>query len=364
MTGLTAGIVLAQRGIDVTLVERAPAWARVGHGLTVQGNALAVFREIGVIDDVLVRGFPEDNGVTLYFANGEVMTHLDTPRTGGPSLPPTIGILRPDLHEVLVARATELGVTFRLGTELLSFENHGDSASAALSDGTNESWDLIIVADGIRSRTRPALGITTDRAPTGLGIWRAVTDRQPGMLGGIAFPDGDDGGAYKVGYTPINDTQCYVFVLCRPERAAGDLPGWQEMRRLMANFHGDFDWLRESIDETRFLNFQEIEWIFVEEPWHAGRVIALGEAVHAVPPLIAQGAAQCVEDALVLGEYVTRDGDLDSLFTEFEARRIPRVKGVVDASMLLARWEQHPGTPDADPGRVMDEALHALTVPA
>jgi 2-polyprenyl-6-methoxyphenol hydroxylase-like FAD-dependent oxidoreductase len=364
LTGLTASIVLAQRGIQVTLVERAPAWARVGHGLTVQGNALRVFKEIGVIDDVLDKGFPEENGVTLYFADGRVMAHLDTPRTGGPDLPPTIGILRPDLHEILVDKATALGVEFRLGLELVDFENHEDSAWAQFSDGTSGAWDLIIVAEGIKSQTRRKLGITEERASSGLGIWRAVTDRKPDMLGGIAFPDGDDGGAYKVGYTPISDTECYVFVLCRPQRTDNGLPDWQEMKRLMNNFHGDFDWLRESIDETRFLNFAEIEWIFVEGAWHKGRVLALGESVHAVPPLIAQGAAQCVEDALVLGEYLTQEGDLDELLTAFEARRVPRVEGVVDASLLLASWERNPGTPDADPGRAMNEALVALMPPA
>ena len=180
------------------------------------------------------------------------------------------------------------------------------------------------------------------------------------MLGGIAFPDSDDGGAYKVGYTPVSDTQCYVFVLCRPQRVDNGLPGWQEVRRLMQNFHGDFDWLRESIDEKTFLNFQEIEWIFVEGPWHRGRVLALGEAVHAVPPLIAQGAALCLEDALLLAEHITEDGDLETQLTEFHDRRVPRVKGVVDASLQLAHWEQNPGSPDSDPGRVMNESLLAL----
>ncbi|MDN3310201.1 FAD-dependent oxidoreductase [Microbacterium oryzae] len=361
-TGLTAAIALARRSVAVTLVDRAKEWARVGHGLTIQGNALRVFKEIGVIDEVLEKGQSEQ-GLTLFFADGRVMAPLHTPHTGGEDLPPTIGALRPDLHEILVAKAESLGVEIRMGRELVSFENHEDSATSVLSDGTTESWDLIVVAEGIKSPTRPKLGITEDRAPSGLGIWRAVTDRRPEMTGGIAFPLQDDGGAFKVGYTPVSDTQCYVFVLCRPERPDNGLPDWQEVKRLMANYHGDFDFLRESITESTFLNFQEIEWIFVEGPWHRGRVIALGEAVHAVPPLIAQGAAQCLEDALLFAQYVTEDGDLETQMREFHSRRVPRVKGVVEASLLLADWEQNPGSPDADPGRVMADALSAL-VPA
>lgn len=358
-TGLTAAIALAREGVSITLVDKAPAWARVGHGLTIQGNALRVFRELGVLEDILVKSFPEEQGVKLCFADGTVITHLDTPRTGGPDLPPTIGALRPDLHEVLLAKAESLGVEIRLGKELDSFENHDGYATSTLSDGTTESWDLIIVAEGIKSQTRPKLGITEDRAPSGLGIWRAVTDRRPDMLGAIAFAT-EPGGAFKVGYTPVSETQCYIFVLCEPVRPDNGLPDYQEVQRLMANYHGEFDFLRESLNEDTFLNFQEIEWIFVEGPWHRGRVLGLGEVVHAVPPLIAQGAAQCVEDSLVLAEYITKEGDLEEQLAAFYARRIPRLKGVVEASLQLARWEQNPGTPDADPARVMDEALVAL----
>ena len=361
-TGLTAAIALAQREVSVTLVDRAKAWARVGHGLTIQGNALRVFRELGVIDEVLAKGQAE-NQVTLYFADGRVMAEMPTPRTGGDDLPATIGALRPDLHEILVNRAESLGVEIRLGLELTSYETGDDSATSVLSDGTTETWDAIVIAEGIKSQTRPRLGITEDRTPSGLGIWRAVTSRTPDMTGGIAYPMVDDGGAYKVGYTPVSDDQCYIFVLCRPQRVENGLEGWQEVKRLMENFHGQFDYLRESITEDTFLNFQEIEWIFVDRPWHSGRVIALGEAVHAVPPLIAQGAAQCVEDSLLLAEYVTAEGDWEQQLSAFYDRRIPRIKGVVDASMQLAHWELHPGTPDANPGKVMAEALVAL-VPA
>ncbi|MFT4219047.1 MAG: FAD-dependent monooxygenase [Microbacterium sp.] len=358
-TGLTTAIALAQRAVRVSLVDRTAAWARVGHGLTIQGNALRVFREIGVIDEVLAVGQPEES-VTLTLSDGTVLSELNTPRTGGDDLPATIGALRPDLHEILVTKATSVGVEIRLGLELTGHESHGDSATSVLSDGTTETWDAIVIAEGIKSRTRPTLGITEERSPSGLGIWRAVTDRTPQMTGGIGFPLSDDGGAFKVGYTPVSATQCYVFVLCRPQRPDNGLDGWQEVRRLMAGFHGEYDFLRESIGPDTFLNFQEIEWIFADQPWHRGRVIALGEAVHAVPPLIAQGAAQCLEDALLFAEHVTREGDWEQQLADFYARRIPRLKGVVDASLQLARWEQNPGDPDADPARVMAAALAAL----
>ncbi|MDQ1204823.1 FAD-dependent oxidoreductase [Microbacterium sp. SORGH_AS_0862] len=358
-TGLTTAIALAQRGVErVVVIDRARSWARVGHGLTIQGNALRVFRELGVLDRILSVGQPE-NALTLYFADGRVMAEMKTPRTGGDDLPATIGALRADLHEILVERAESLGVEIRLGRELASYESGPDEAISVLSDGTRERWDAIVIAEGIKSAKRAGIGISAQRGPSGLGIWRAVTTRQPEMTGGIAYP-AHTGGAYKVGYTPVSDDLCYIFVLCSPVRPDNGLADWQEVKRLMADFHGPFDYLRESIDEGTFLNFQEIEWIFADGPWHSGRVIALGEVVHAVPPLIAQGAAQCVEDALLFAEHVTAAGDWETQLADFYARRLPRIRGVVEASMQLAEWELHPGTPGADPGRVMGQALGAL----
>ena len=83
-----------------------------------------------------------------------------------------------------------------------------------------------------------------------------------------------------------------------------------------------------------------------------------------VPPLIAQGAAMCAEDAVVLAEMLTSGDDIDEVLPKFMERRFPRVKMVLDNSLQLAEWEMHPDTPGADPGRIMGQTLHALVAPA
>lgn len=360
VTGTVAAIALAQKGVTVTLVERSPVWYGVGHGITVQGNALKVFRSIGALDRMLEKAHPFNN-LELRRADGELITRLDTPHTGGPDLPATMGALRSDLQSVLVAMIHELGIDVRLGTELESFENHADHVTATLSGGTRLDVDLIVAADGIRSHARGLLGIPDVPKPSGLGIWRVVTAREPHMNVAAVFYGGPE---YKAGYTPISDTQCYAYVLTAPTRPDNGLSDAAEMKRLLEGYHGAFDSIREAISEDDYLNFQPIEWLFAEGPWHQGRVIAVGDAVHACPPLIAQGAAQGVEDALLLADYATREGDIDDLLTQFERRRKPRVKIVVDASLQLAEWEIHPDTPGADPGAVMGRSLTALSEPA
>ena len=75
------------------------------------------------------------------------------------------------------------------------------------------------------------------------------------------------------------------------------------------------------------------------DPWYRGRAIVIGDAAHACPPLIAQGAAMCAEDAVVLAELVTGDRPLEQALPAFMARRMPRVELVVRNSMRLVRWE-------------------------
>ena len=67
----------------------------------------------------------------------------------------------------------------------------------------------------------------------------------------------------------------------------------------------------------------------------------IGDAAHACPPLIAQGAAMCAEDAVVLAELVTGDLPLTEALPAFMARRMPRVEIVVRSSMQLVRYEMN-----------------------
>jgi len=360
ITGCVTAIALAQRGVEVTLVERSPRWFGVGHGITVQGNALKAFHELGVLEPILEEGHGFDQ-VRMRQADGTDIATITVARTGGPDLPATMGALRSDIQNVLVAKIRELDIDVRLGTELVSFTNIDNHVEAGLSNGVVENYDVIVAADGIKSSTRKLLGILEERQPTGMGIWRSVVPRTAEMsISGLYY----NGPEYKVGFTPISNDLCYAYVLTKPERPDNGLTDAQEMRRLLEGYGGDVPFIRDQLDEDTFLNFQPIEWLYVEGSWHVGRVIAIGDAVHACPPLIAQGAAQCSEDGLLLADYLTREGDMETLLTDYEARRKPRVKLVVEASLQLVDWELHPDTPDADPGGVMLRSLQALAEPA
>ena len=136
------------------------------------------------------------------------------------------------------------------------------------------------------------------------------------------------------------------------------------LRERAAGYEGRWGPIRDAITDDTPVNYQRIESLLVDDPWYRNRVVLIGDAVHACPPLIAQGAAMCTEDAIVLAELVTSDEPVEQALKEFMHRRMPRVRLVVENSLQLAVWEIHPDTPGADPAGILATTLAALQGPA
>jgi 2-polyprenyl-6-methoxyphenol hydroxylase-like FAD-dependent oxidoreductase len=336
ITGSMLSLALAQRGVRVDLVEISPVWHGVGHGITVQGNALAALAKVGVLDEILRRGVPF-NQMRMRQADGSLIAEVPTPHTGGGQLPATLGALRSDLQAVLCEQVYAAGVRVRLG-----------------------SYDLVVGADGIRSTVRALLGIPTVPQPSGMSIWRVVADRPAEMECAELYYGGP---RYKAGYSPISAGKCYAYMLDSDGTLAefGDKPAWQLMYERSEGYGGTWGKIRETIGPDSDVSHTRIEWLLVADPWYRGRAIVIGDAAHACPPLIAQGAAMCAEDAVVLAELVTGDLPVERALPAFMLRRLPRVELVVRNSLQLVRWEmgleRHT---DADVARTMSSTLGFL----
>ncbi|HEY3902719.1 MAG TPA: FAD-dependent monooxygenase [Streptosporangiaceae bacterium] len=354
ITGSMLALALADRGVQVELVEISPVWHGVGHGITVQGNALAAFDKVGVLAEVQTLGIAF-NQMRMLHADGSLIAEVPTPRTGGSGLPATMGALRSDLQAVLCERVYRAGAAVRLGLTVRGLDvSTGD---VEFSDGSAGSYDLVVGADGIRSSMRPLLGITATPQPSGMSIWRVVAPR-PAELDCAEVYYG--GPRFKAGYSPISADRCYAYLLDEDDAADGR-PLWEQLRERSQGYGGTWGKIRATIGPDSDVSYTRIEWLLADHPWYRGRAIVIGDAAHACPPLIAQGAAMCAEDAVVLAELITGPGPVTGALRAFMARRLPRVEIVVRNSLLLTRWEMNlePHT-DADVARAMNSTLSFL----
>ncbi|EGX58063.1 hypothetical protein SZN_19642 [Streptomyces zinciresistens K42] len=357
--GNAVAILLRRAGVPVDLVEAgADGNASAGSGITLQGNALRVLRELGVWEQVRASGFGFGSvGITA--PDGTVLHVQDDLRTGGDDLPATLGMRRPRLQQILLAAVRASGATVRLGTTAKVLGQDADGVSVRLSDGSEHRYDLVIAADGLGSATRAAVGIADKPEPTGMAIWRVEAPRPAGVTRtDLAY----GGPAHIAGYCPTGEDTLYAYVVeaHRDRTAIPPASYAREMRRLTTHYGGFWPGITAHITDPAKVNYTWFDRLLVEGSWHRGRVVLVGDAAHCCPPTLAQGAALSLEDAWVLAQLLTASGTWDdALFQAYYARRIARVRPVVEASVLIGRW-QLDGVRDADVPGLMARTMTML----
>lgn len=333
--GVAAATFLADAGVAVDLVEINSDVTALGSGVTLQGNALRVLRQLGVLDECFAAGWPSD-GLKLRSLDGAVIGEHTELRTGGPDLPATLGMYRPDLARILMNRATGAGVKAQFSTTIDAIEQDRNGVDVRFSNGSAGRYDLVIGADGIRSQTRSMVQIPLETRSIGLAVWRLFVPRPAEITTSEATVGGP---VDAVGVTPTSDTHMYAFLV----EAARDLTSNEKaaaLRGILADYHGPWDEIRDSITDATQIHYTRFEEHLLDPPWHRGRVTLIGDAAHVCPPTLAQGVALGLEDAAVLAELLlAAQGVDDDLLNRFTNRRFARVKSLVEASVRLAHMQ-------------------------
>jgi 2-polyprenyl-6-methoxyphenol hydroxylase-like FAD-dependent oxidoreductase len=335
--GCAAAILFARDGAAVDLIEIKPDLPALGSGITVQGNALRVLRQLGVWDEVAAAGYAF-NTVGLRTPDGTLLVELDDVRTGGQDLPATVGMYRPALARILAEAATAAGAKLRYGTTVQSLAQDANGVDVTFADGTGGRYDLVIGADGVRSQVRSLVGIELETRPTGMGIWRVFASRPASVTRTDLYYHG---ACYIAGYCPTADDSLYAYLVEAAQDRSGLAPDQRlaVMRELASHYHGPWDDIRAVMTDPATINYTWFESHLLPPPWNRGRVVLIGDAAHTCPPTIAQGAAMALEDAAVLADVLLAADRLDQgAFDAFTARRYDRVKTVVEESVQLGQW--------------------------
>jgi 2-polyprenyl-6-methoxyphenol hydroxylase-like FAD-dependent oxidoreductase len=331
--GLTLAGLLGGRGHSLVVVDRRQADADSGYGLALWPHGSRVFHALGT-HDAFVAGSELMSEYVAMDGAGQVLTRSPMPESisdyGHLGL-----IARSDLLDQL--RTTLGEVDVRQGASVDSLEQSRERVDVRLDDGTQETFDLVVGADGIHSRVRELLlGRIPDR-DTGWGCYVWWGDR--GLVDGTVTTERWGAGTF-LGTYPCRDRVCVILGapldVLRPSGAAGRTDTVAALLRRHGVPVPDFLAGLPADSEPLFL------WRMADvraPSWVVGRVALLGDAAAAFLPTAGIGASMALESAAVLADELSRTDAayVPNALQLYERRRRRRVEAAQTQSRRLAR---------------------------
>jgi 2-polyprenyl-6-methoxyphenol hydroxylase-like FAD-dependent oxidoreductase len=329
--GLAAYTALAQAGIEADVIEKTPELDVYGVGICQPANSLRVLKRLGVLEEILDTGWAFEDWLFYDHKENLVCEVPSLLGRGEDGVPAEVGLMRPELHRILIEAAQREGAKVRYGTTVADLVDEGERVAVSFSDGSSGSYDLVVAFDGIKSEMRRRLfGDGFEPIYSGAAVWRVGAPRLPEVTCGGLYQSP----SRKAGRTPLGEDKMYLLLVT--EEPAGvryakdDLV--ELMRERLEEFEGTIGEIRDGMNADSEVVYSPLSEVSLPTPWHKGRVVLGGDAAHACVPHLNQGAAMAIEDAATLADELVAGESVEAALAAFSERRYPRVKFAQKAS--------------------------------
>ncbi|WP_103349441.1 FAD-dependent monooxygenase [Amycolatopsis sp. CA-128772] len=313
---------LRQAGFAVTVVEKAPELRAGGYPIDVRGTALDAVRRMGILPRLQERHI-STRRLTFLDADGREVASVDPNVVIGGVDGEDLEVRRGDLIHELYDLVRD-DADFRFGDTVETLAQHDDGVDVIFRSGRQETYDLVIGADGLHSHTR---GLTFgDEAqfhhylgysfagftlPNDFGLSRE----------GVIWTTPGKGGAL---YAVLDSEVVHGFlVFARPEPPIEAFRNPEAQRDLVARTFAGAGWeipgMVRAMGEAGDLFFDVVSQIHLPR-WSAGRVALVGDAAYAPSFLTGQGTSLALVGAYVLGHALATIPDHEQAFAAYESR--------------------------------------------
>lgn len=331
--GLCTAIALRRVGVEVRVYERAPEPREVGAGIGLAANAIRALRAIGAEDAVRAVCEPWRRA-EMKTARGTTLARVDMS-----ALESRLGAWSGAAHraELLESLLTLLPPeVVRFDHELVEIRETGLLVQAEFANGALAQGDLLIGADGIRSRVRSFLMGSQPVRFAGYTAWRGVCD-----VPGDQVPPGyiaelwGAGARFGIVRLPRQRVYWWAALNSAPQDGQPDQDDRDLLLRAFATFTGPPLALLEATPPRHIIRSDVIDRP-PHPQWCSGRVGLLGDAAHPTTPNLGQGACMAIEDAVSLAKCVLEHaGDPGAALRAFRDARYERTAAITRDSWLL-----------------------------
>ncbi len=341
IAGNTAAWWLGRLGHDVTVIERALGFRDGGQNIDVRGVGREVLRRMDLERTALDRGTGEE-GTTWVDRNGAVVAAFMTDALSGDGPTAEMEILRGDLAGLLYEPARE-HATFRFGDRIERIDDGPERVHVTFARGGTESFDLVIVAEGVGSHTRELVFpgendprwmdltiayFTIPRAPDDNRMWRWYNATGGRSLSLRPDSHGTTRASLTIHQAP-NGAQAWdvdrqkAFLRARFADA-----GWQA-ERILSGMDGTQDFYVDVLRQVRM------------KRWSKGRVALTGDAAWCATPLAGIGTTLAVTGAYVLAAELDHGGDVTAALNRYETAMRPMAEDGQGVPKIVPRL-MHP----------------------
>jgi len=352
IAGLSCALALKNKGVDVTIIERAKS-SRIegGLGIALPANAMLGFRKLE-LEKLILNASHKINKIRFGLDSG---TTLSTASLEKYPLNKAafVALLRSDLIKILIHA---LNQEIHYNTLIEDLQDQEDGIKVSFEQGKEETFDYVVGAEGIHSSLRDTYFPENECKPMGVTHWRFT----------IQWPNHGKQPEYWLGseqlfmFYPLNDDLLYCYAHSNDQD--GLMYRNPALKMLKSRFSTFFEDVSKAIDLTLESKiYRGRLYVVNAKNFYKKRLILLGDALHGCPPSLQQGVGLSVEEGLILAKVLTENNTKnDEVLKPYQELCQKRVNWVVDQSAKMLKMANMGKTLH---GRILRNLLICATGP-
>ncbi|MGH8448290.1 FAD-dependent monooxygenase [Pseudomonas sp.] len=325
ITGPALAYWLSRQGMDVTVVERAPEFRDGGQTIDVRGAGSVVVQRMG-LEDLIRANTTQEQGIAFVDQRNHIRAFIGVNAFDGDGPIVELEILRGELAKLLIQHSQDR-VTYRFGDSIEALEDDGAQVHVYFERGTEQVYDLVIVAEGIGSATRHLVfGDEVQRRPLDLYTAYFTVPRQPS--------DGDVMRWYNIPggrcvcLRPDNLGTTRAFLSFQQAPSGYEKLPQAEQKNLLKQLFADAGWetprVLAALEEATDLYLDAVGQVKMPR-WSKGRIALVGDAAYCASPISGMGTSLGLSGAYVLAGELGRHADHHQAFAAYEKLMRPYV---------------------------------------